>query len=473
MTIAPRVLPVDALLAGLPAANAPVGGRAALRRSLAASNTKIAVIDDDPTGSQVASDVVVVTDWTDEELDWALADRGSLFFVITNSRSISGGCAASLNREIGERLALRAAAQGVSLRCVSRSDSTLRGHFPNEVDALVAGLKKGGEHIDGTILCPAFLSAGRLTVNDVHYIQEADQFIPVAETEFARDQTFGYESSDLADWAVERGVDRAHVRSIALRDLREGGVDYVVRQLQDLGGGLAIANAACEDDLVVLALGIDRLERQGMRFVYRTGPSFPAARAGLEPRPPLSPSEIRTGRGPGLLIVGSHTRLTTAQLGIARAEHDLAIVELHADRIDATEAEVRRCGEALRSALSQGDAALVTSRALVTGSSPAESLQIAGRVADAVVSVVASIPSSQPLGWVVAKGGITSSDIAARAFAARRARVTGQIFPNLVSVWQLGAGSTRPGIPYVVFPGNVGGERALSSTLATLRRSCH
>jgi uncharacterized protein YgbK (DUF1537 family) len=233
---------------------------------------------------------------------------------------------------------------------------------------------------------------------------------------------------------------------------------------------MAIANAAHLYDLQVLALGIDELEQTGSHFVYRTGPSFSAVRAGLEFRPPLAPADIGVGAGPGLVVVGSHTQLTTTQLDVACREHRLPMIELQVDQLDGSETEVRRYARELRTALRVGDAALVSSRQLMAGASSAESLAIARRVADALVEVVRALPSEQPLSWVVAIGGITSSDIAARAFRLR-AHVLGQIFDNLVSVWRLGAGSTRPGIPFVVFPGNVGKADGLSVALQTLKAS--
>jgi uncharacterized protein YgbK (DUF1537 family) len=455
----------------LPASRAPQDAAASLRASLKRRRMKIVVIDDDPTGTQVASGVPVVTAWGDDDLRWALTQDAQLSFVVTNSRSMSEARATEINRDIGERLVRLGAESGTGVCCVSRSDSTLRGHFPSEVDALIEGLTAGGTHIDGTVLCPAFLSAGRVTINNVHYVRDGHMLIPVAETEFARDQTFGYTQSNLVEWVVARGVPRASVRALELAELRVRGPAYVVEQLKDLGGGVAIANAAHLDDLQVLALGIDQLEQAGRHFVYRTGPSFPAVRAGLEFRPPLAPADIGVGAGPGLVVVGSHTQLTTTQLEVARREHSLAVIELRVDQLEGSETEVRRCAQELRAALRVGDATLVSSRQLLAGASSAESLEIARRVADALVEVVRALPSEQPLGWVVAKGGITSSDIAARAFSARRAHVLGQIFDNLVSVWRLGAGSTRPGIPFVVFPGNVGKPDGLSVALQTLKAS--
>ena len=69
--------------------------------------------------------------------------------------------------------------------------------------------------------------------------------------------------------------------------------------------------------------------------------------------------------------------------------------------------------------------------------------------------------------FLVAKGGITSSDIGVHALQVRRATVLGQALPG-VPVWKLGAESRYPGMSYVVFPGNVGDEDGLRSLVENL-----
>ena len=69
--------------------------------------------------------------------------------------------------------------------------------------------------------------------------------------------------------------------------------------------------------------------------------------------------------------------------------------------------------------------------------------------------------------FVVAKGGITSSDVGTKALRVRKARVMGQIRPG-IPVWQTGPESKFPGLPYVIFPGNVGAEDDLLRIAKTL-----
>ena len=58
-------------------------------------------------------------------------------------------------------------------------------------------------------------------------------------------------------------------------------------------------------------------------------------------------------------------------------------------------------------------------------------------------------------GFIIAKGGITSSDVGTKALRVRRATVLGQVRPG-IPVWLTGPESKFPEMPYIIFPGNVG-----------------
>jgi uncharacterized protein YgbK (DUF1537 family) len=445
-----------------------------VRESVRAQGIKIAVIDDDPTGTQVVRDVPMVAGWDDDELAWAIERADPLFAVLTNSRALPEAEAQAINATIGRRLARLGDRLGFGIRAISRSDSTLRGHFPAEPEALAAGLGDRGQAIDAIVVCPAFPLAGRVTVDDVHLVRSGDALVPVGTTEYASDPVFPYHASNLVEWVRERAGGEALVTTISIDDLRDGGPDRVVERLFGARGvaRYVVANAADDADLDVLALGVDRAERHGMRFVCRTGPSFLAARAGLA-APPALPVDTRPAQGPGLIVVGSHTALTTAQLASAQVRHELAIVTLDVDGVLAEDAEaaatIARASAGLRAALEGGDAALVTTRASAHAGRTDHGRQTSRAIADAVVDVVGPIVADTAIGWLLAKGGITSHDIAFRALRTRRAMVLGQVFPGQVSVWELGAGSVRPGLRYVVFPGNVGDEQTLARTLDWLK----
>lgn len=123
------------------------------------------------------------------------------------------------------------------------------------------------------------------------------------------------------------------------------------------------------------------------------------------------------------------------------------------------QAEINRIAVQTDEFLKAGvDVTLFTSRLLRTGLNAEENLAIAKRISGGIVDIVRLI-SSRPR-YIVAKGGITASDIATKALGAKRSVVKGQLMPG-VPVWQLGLESRYPGMPYVVFPGNVGDVNGL------------
>ena len=104
------------------------------------------------------------------------------------------------------------------------------------------------------------------------------------------------------------------------------------------------------------------------------------------------------------------------------------------------------------------DVVIYTSRDLKAGSNENESLAIGNKVSDFITAIVAMINVVPK--FIIAKGGITSSDIATKALKIKRATVIGQALAG-VPVWKAGVESKFPGLPYIIFPGNVGDENAL------------
>jgi uncharacterized protein YgbK (DUF1537 family) len=466
----------------------PSSIRLSLQRALAAAGARVVVVDDDPTGIQTVRDVPLITSWSQAEIAWVVSAADPIGAILTNSRALPEPEAVTVGRTVGERLARASTNLGVPVRVISRSDSTLRGHFPGEVTSLIDGLAAGGLKIDGVLVCAAFPEAGRITSEDVHRIRQGDRFVPVAETEFAQDPVFGYRSSNLIEWVSERCGGPVAVGSVTLDELRGEDPLRVADRLEALfsQARYVVANAVTSGDLDALAMGVELAEQRGLRIVSRTAPSFVAARAGLGTAEPLPDRRAAARPGPGLVVVGSHTALTTAQLRDAQRNHRLEAVPLDVSELvelgpeDRT-AMLRRVAARLVQALSNGDAALITSRRLIrseangkkattaTAAGAWRAEHVSRVTAEAVVEVVAATITDIPLAWVVTKGGITSHDIATRAFRVHRATVLGQLFHGTISIWELGARSARPGLRYVVFPGNVGDARTLTRTLDRIK----
>jgi len=454
------------------------------------SGARVVVLDDDPTGTQTVRDVPVVTNWSVPSLRWALVQPCTTLFVSTNSRSVSATRAAAIAGEVAENLAEAARQVGVGVSLISRGDSTLRGHFPAETDALAqAWARSTGRAVDAVLLCPAYLEAGRVTCDDVHWVIEGADAVPVAQTEFATDATFGYDHSHLPSWIAERSAARwsaEQVACVSLHDIREGGPARVAAILADLEGGCpVVANAVHPADLDVLALGVLHAEAAGRTVLCRTGPSFVRARAGLGAAPPLTADQLRApSRGDGvphgLLVAGSHTALTTRQLDQAMALGGFSEVELDVPALLGTDngaltspekaaPEVVRAAAAVVAGLRTGDVLLRTSRRVVTGRDREHSLAIAGVAARALVQVVTDSTAGTPPRWVVAKGGITSSDVASQALGIDRGWVLGQVLPGQIPVWEAANEGGKPGPLCVIFPGNVGDETSLATVITALR----
>ena len=228
---------------------------------------KLVVLDDDPTGTQTVADIPVLTEWSVDLLRAELESDAPAFYILTNSRSLPEAEAVALNKAIGRNLLQASQQTRRDFAVVSRSDSTLRGHFPAETDALANVL---AQQFDGVLLIPYFLEGGRLTIDDVHYVQEGDQLIPAAETPFAQDATFGYHSSNLCAWVAEKTggrISAESVVSISLTDIRQGGATRIAERLQQVTGGqVVVVNAVTMRDLELFTLGLLQAEAIGKRF---------------------------------------------------------------------------------------------------------------------------------------------------------------------------------------------------------------
>jgi len=467
------VVSANARIASLPRARQLDAAKIAHEASKGAV---VVVLDDDPTGTQSVSDLPVLTQWEVADFHWALDQGASAIYVLTNTRSLDPAEAAVRNREVV--VAALVAAEGRPIVFASRSDSTLRGHYPLETDVIALTLQQEArQSIDGVVIVPAFPDAGRVTLDGVHYLLSGDDLLPVAETEFASDATFGYSNSSLPEWVEEKSAGRIPRGDVALIDLTtlRSDPEAVLAILEGLRDeGPVVVDCLEEADLRALALALIEAERRGSRFLYRVGPPFVRARIGLEQREPLDADRIPVAEGSsggGLIVVGSHVALTTRQLSALREDRpDLVVVEID---VDAVLDPVRRgphlaaCTEVAIKALASDSVIVQTTRVSRHASDPAESLALSRMVSSAVVELVRAVLAAAPPRFVIAKGGITSSDVAVNGLEIRHAIVRGPMLPGIVSLWEPVDGPAQ-GIPYIVFAGNVGDERSLADVVRTL-----
>ncbi|MGN1019386.1 MAG: four-carbon acid sugar kinase family protein, partial [Aristaeellaceae bacterium] len=265
---------------------------------------KVIVLDDDPTGVQTVHDVAVVTDWAEDTLYAEMLRPDPMFFVLTNSRSFSADRTREAHREIAANVLSAARRAGKDYLIICRGDSTLRGHLPIEEAALSSVIEeRGGATFDGEILCPFFREGGRYTLNGVHYVQEGETLVPAAQTEFARDKTFGYHHSFLPDYVEEktRGqVKAADVLTVTLPELRSLSLEAVEAKLLAAEGFRYIAVDAVEEaDVKAFAVVLMRLMARGRHYMIRSAAAVPKALGNVSSRPLLSREEL----------IGAHTEV--------------------------------------------------------------------------------------------------------------------------------------------------------------------
>lgn len=459
------------------------GARAEIDRlfdeAYATLDRKVIVLDDDPTGVQTVHDVAVVTDWAEDTLHAEMLRPDPMFFVLTNSRSFSAGRTQEAHREIAANVLAAARRAGKDFLIICRGDSTLRGHLPIEEAALSSVIEgSGGAAFDGEILCPFFREGGRYTLDGVHYVQEGEDLVPAAQTEFARDKTFGYRHSFLPEYVEEKthgAVKAQDVLTVTLQELRALDLDAIEAKLAGAEGFRYIAVDAIEEaDVKAFAVVLMRLMARGRHYMIRSAAAVPKALGNVASRPLLSREELigaHTEVG-GMVLAGSHVKKTTDQLNCLRQSAcPMDWIEFNASRYaeeGGLAAETARVTALAEEAMRAGRTAVVyTSRTLIApeGASAEEMLAISVRISDAVTAVVAGL-HFRPR-FLIAKGGITSSDVGVKALQVRRAWVLGQAQPG-IPVWRTGEESKFPGLSYIIFPGNVGQVSTLRTIVEAL-----
>jgi uncharacterized protein YgbK (DUF1537 family) len=437
------------------------------------TDTKIIVLDDDPTGSQTVHSCLLLTRWDEDTLKQALLDPSPLFFVLTNTRGMDATRAAGVTREVCWKLhrvldSLAQAGQRINALFVSRSDSTLRGHYPVETDVMAEELGP----FDAHFLVPAFFEGGRITRDSVHYLMVDGQPVPVHETEFARDSVFGYTHSYLPDYVAEKTRGRIPAEAVQRFLLAEVRGDAMPRLLALRGNACCVVDAETQADLNHFAAQLKEAAGQGKRYLFRSGASLLTALAQLPPQPVAAEDMhryVRDGR-PGAVLVGSHVKKTTDQLARLLQAPGAVPVEVDVDRVvpqrEALLAETLARVAELHAA--GRTPVIFTSRLERVFSNQAARLEFGEQVSAFLMDVVRGLPET--LGFLISKGGITSNDVLSTGLALRASRVLGQILPGC-SVVRCPEDHPRfPRMPVVIFPGNVGGEDALQVAYQRLAR---
>jgi uncharacterized protein YgbK (DUF1537 family) len=426
---------------------------------------KIIVLDDDPTGSQTVHSCLLLTCWDIATLRLGLEDDSPIFFILTNTRALTSEKAEATTQEVCQNLKQAILAVGIQdFLVVSRSDSTLRGHYPIETDAIAAELGP----FDAHFLVPAFFEGGRTTRDSVHYLTVNGIDIPVHETEFARDSVFGYSTSYLPDYVAEKTkgqIPSNAVERFLLADIRAGSLERL-RQLQD--NQCCVVDGETQLDLNQFATDVLAAASEGKKFLFRSAASLLTSLASLPPQPIAAEdmAQYVCNGQPGVVIVGSHVQKTTEQLQQLLQEPGTVGVEVEVARLldPATHAPFALLNETIQKVHeihAAGETPVVyTSRQELTFETVQTRLDFGESVSRLLMDVVRQLPSS--IGFLISKGGITSNDTLSSGLALTTARLLGQVLAGVSMVRAPSNHPQFPNLPIVLFPGNVGNTDALA-----------
>lgn len=424
------------------------------------------VIDDDPTGGQTVHNVPVFTCWDIQTMQKAVQLKSRLVFIMTNSRSMTAEGTKKIHRELLKNLAKASEESGISYSIISRGDSTLRGHYPLEADLI-------REQIGGKVkelLIPMFPEGERYTVNDCHYLKENGCLVLCTESDYCRDKTFGYCHANLKEWIEEKTKGQypaKAVASVSLDMIHNKDYEGIYEILRNPANEKIIVNGISYDDLKVFAIGYLKAVKNGGCFIARTAAAWPCVIGGETGAGCIGEEVFKNGKhtNGGLIIVGSHVQKTTRQLNYLM-EHckDLDGIEFNQHLVvdeKLLQQEIRRIADNAERLIAAGRTVVIFTRRErldVEKEDGEAQLAMTNRIADSITEIVKRI-KARP-GFLISKGGITSSDILTKALHTKEAVIYGQIYPG-IPVWKLGESSKYPGMLQVIFPGNVGQENTL------------
>jgi uncharacterized protein YgbK (DUF1537 family) len=433
---------------------------------------KIIVLDDDPTGSQTVHSCLLLTRWDVDTLRLGLTDESPIFFVLTNTRAMTPARADAVTREVCQNLKQAIAAENIQdFLIVSRSDSTLRGHYPVETDAIAQELGS----FDAHFLTPAFFEGGRITRDSIHYLMIDGVPTPVHETEFARDSVFSYSYSYLPDYVEEKTKGRIAAQSVErflLTDIRAGSLERLLNLSNNQCG---VVDAETQSDLDRFAADVRDAAAQGKRFLFRSAASLLTALAALPPQP-VAPEDMaaytRSGK-PGAVLVGSHVQKTTEQLEDLLQAPGVVGVEVEVEQLLESAAQhntlLEQVLQRVYAVHQEGKTpAIYTSRQELPFEDVQTRLNFGVIVSALLMDIVRGLPSD--IGFLISKGGITSNDVLSSGLALTSARLLGQILPGCSMVRTPEDHPQFPNLPVVLFPGNVGDRHALTAAYQRLSK---
>jgi len=440
---------------------------------------KLVVLDDDPTGSQTVHGCPLLLRWDYATIRRGLAHPSPLLFVLTNTRALDSAAARQRVRQICQvlkPLLSEGLVAGLweSWMLVCRGDSTLRGHFPLEAQVVAEELGP----IHASLLVPAFLPAGRTTVDGVHLLYGE----PVHLSPFARDRLFSYCTSHLPTWVEHKTCGRisaSDVQQITIAELdaalESSGLQKLVDRLRTIDKHLWVAvDAQQPRQLEALGQAIAQLSGEGMRFLAQSAASFINGLVPLPTQPFDAAALVRLRRCspnghplPGLVLVGSHVPLADQQLEGLLQEPNCLPIEVPVAKVAEVLNGVAAPQEHLASLekiLAQKleevcstchTPVLFTSRGELQCASAAERRRLGSELAALMARLAGAL--APRLGYLISKGGTTTHTLLADGLGLDQVELQGQLLPGLSLV-------LARDLPVLTFPGNLGSAQELTES---------
>ena len=409
---------------------------------------KTIVLDDDPTGTQCASNVLVLIEWDIDSLTDALRKFNSVYLQ-TNSRALNESDAVEQAIRIRTQCLEAGKRLNHKINFVLRGDSTLRGHVFSETEVFM-------EPNTSIIFVPAYPEVGRTSIDGIHYIKIEDQIHRVDKTEFANDPVFPFSTSKLVDYVSEKSQRKGiHIKLKLVR----ADISHLVKVLSEvLPGSVIIPDIENDSDIEKIAAAILVLREKDIPLIVRCAAPLAATLAGVRSKNYL-PGPLMYGEFKTLLIAGSHTEASTKQLTEISHKFGKELVINTQDALNnPTNAANLLISMAKKSLLTKGFVAIASERVRKIENN---TLEDGEKIMKAIISVVAKLIEN--LDVVVAKGGITSAEVARIGIGSKSAWVLGQILPG-ISVWKLKSRDDKA-LTYVVVPGNIGDPKTLVKVL--------
>lgn len=435
-----------------------------INKGLSDFNYKIIVLDDDPTGTQTVKDLPVYTKWTEQWIEDGFLQENNMFYILTNSRALSEKETVKLHEEISRNIEKVAKTLKKDYLIISRGDSTLRGHFYLEPKVIS---ESATQPFDGVFYLPQFFEGNRYTYNGIHYLKEKDEYIPVVQSEFSNDTTFGYSSETMFEFVEEKSggeIKSNAVFHISLKTLREKNEKEIFSVFEKLDNFSAVVVDALNDNDMnyFVSCLIKFLKRNKKKFIFRTAASFVKAMCET-PGEIINLNQYSSNKNGGIIIVGSHVKKSSDQLSYLINNTEIKPFEFDVREITKKSLEdyINKLIQKVEKEISNGNSVVVyTSRDVIKTEDINNNLSISTNISNSIVNVIKNI-SIKPK-FIIAKGGITSSDVATKGLNIEKAEVIGQVTKG-VPVWLTGNEAKYPKMPYVIFPGNVGEVETLAT----------